>query len=130
MYFKQRIGKIGEDLACKYLGKNNYKIIERNYYCKQGEIDIIAKDEYTKELIFIEVKTRTNLHYGRPAEGIDNKKKKHIYKAGEYYLYKNELEEISVRIDVIEVYIQNNTYKINHIKSAITTKEKHLKHIV
>lgn len=124
MYFKQRIGKIGEDLACKYIENNNYKIIRRNFYCRQGEIDIIAKDEFTKELVFIEVKTRTNLHYGTPAEAVDNKKKKHLYKAGEYYIYKNKLKEFSIRIDVIEIYIKNNSYRINHIKQAITTKVK------
>ena len=42
MYFRKEIGNRGENLACKYLNKNNYKIIERNFYCKQGEIDIIA----------------------------------------------------------------------------------------
>ena len=49
MYFRKEIGNRGENLACKYLNKNNYKIIERNFYCKQGEIDIIALDN-TKKL--------------------------------------------------------------------------------
>jgi putative endonuclease len=122
MCLKQQRGKAGEDLACKYLEKNNYKIIERNFYCRQGEIDIIAEDKNTKEFVFIEVKTRTNLHYGRPAEGVDSKKQKHIYNAGEYYLYKNKLKKFGIRIDVIEIYIKDNSYKVNHIKQAITTK--------
>ena len=52
MYFKQSIGKLGEDIACLYLEKNNYKIIKRNFRCKQGELDIIAFN-LKKELIFI-----------------------------------------------------------------------------
>jgi len=63
MYFKQSIGKLGEDIACLYLEKNNYKIIKRNFRCKQGELDIIAFN-LKKELIFIEVKTRNNINYG------------------------------------------------------------------
>ena len=47
MYFRQEIGRWGENLACKYLEKNNYKIIDRNFLCRQGEIDIIAKDFHT-----------------------------------------------------------------------------------
>ena len=72
MYFKQRIGKIGEDLACKYLRKNNYKIIGRNYYCKQGEIDIIAKDG--TYLVFIEVKYRRDHTCGSPLEAVNAKR--------------------------------------------------------
>src|SRR3990167_5197902 len=52
---KQKIGKIGEDCACQYLEKNGYKVIERNYLKKWGEIDIVARRE--KKLYFVEVKT-------------------------------------------------------------------------
>ena len=90
MYFKQRIGKLGEDLACKYLNENNYIIISRNFTCRQGEIDIVAKDNIKKELVLIEVKTRSNFKYGRPCEAINKEKKKHIYEASKYYIYKNK----------------------------------------
>lgn len=116
MYKKQEIGKLGEKLATKYLEQLGYKIIEKNFLCKQGEIDIIAKEK--NELVFIEVKTRTNLQYGLPAEAVDNTKQKHIEKATNYYLYKNRLDNEYVRIDVIEVYITKERYRINHIKQA------------
>ena len=58
MYLRHEIGKLGEDLAIKYLKEKGYEIIERNFRCKQGEIDIIAKAK--EEYVFIEVKTRTN----------------------------------------------------------------------
>lgn len=122
MYFKQRIGKLGEDLAYQYLQKNNYKIIERNFTCRQGEIDIVAKDNRKKELVLIEVKTRTNFKYGNPCEAVNKQKKKHIYYAGQYYIYKNGIKNISIRLDVIEIYIKNGTYHLNHIKNAFYEK--------
>ena len=62
MYVNQTLGRFGEEKACNYLKKNNYKIIERNFRCRQGEIDIIAKDLSKNELVFIEVKTRLNFN--------------------------------------------------------------------
>ena len=55
MYINQQIGKLGEDLACKYLKENKYTIIERNFNCKKGEVDIIDYDTYRNELVFLEV---------------------------------------------------------------------------
>ena len=78
MYIKKEIGEIGEKLATNYLIQNNYQIIKRNFTCRQGEIDIIAKDKIKKELTFIEVKTRTNFKYGLPSESVTDNKQKHI----------------------------------------------------
>lgn len=111
------IGVLGEKLASKYLQEIGYKIIDRNFICKQGEIDIIAQDK--NEKVFIEVKTRTNLNYGYPIEAVTQVKQKHIEKATQYYLYKNFIKNEYVRIDVIEVYLYKNKYKINHIKQII-----------
>lgn len=118
MYFRQEIGKWGENLACNYLAERNYKILERNFLCRQGEIDIIAKDVTQKTLVFIEVKTRSNLKYGNPAEAVNQEKQKHMKQAIQYYLYKNRIKNTPIRIDVIEVYIVQNC-KINHIKQII-----------
>ena len=74
-----------EENATKYLEKQGYQIIQRNFSCKQGEIDIIAKDK--NEYVFIEVKTRQNTHYGMPCEAVHSRKqKKHIWNATKYYL--------------------------------------------
>lgn len=118
MYFRKEVGKWGENLACQYLEKNNYTIIERNFCCRQGEIDIIAKDDTKEELIFIEVKTRSNFKYGNPADAVDKQKQKHMTKAIEYYIYKNKIKNIPIRIDIVEVYIVQNC-KINHIKQIL-----------
>lgn len=119
MYIKQEIGKLGEDLAAKYLEQQGYKVIERNFECKQGEIDIIAIDIDKNELVFIEVKTRTNIKYGNPAEAVDQNKQKHLTKAVRYYLYSRHLENEFVRIDVIEIYLYNHKYRVNHIKQIM-----------
>lgn len=117
MYNKQEIGKLGEDLATKYLQKIGYTVIDRNFRCKQGEIDIIAKCK--QEIIFIEVKTRTNLNYGEPVEAVTQIKQKHIEKATKYYIYINNLYDSFIRIDIIEVYIKKEKYRINHIKQVM-----------
>lgn len=118
MYFRQEIGRWGENLACKYLEQNNYKIIDRNFLCRQGEIDIVAKDMIQKELVFIEVKTRSNLKYGNPAEAVNSQKQRHLRQAINYYIYKNHKRNLPIRIDVMEVYIIQN-YKVNHIKQIL-----------
>ena len=119
MYYKQETGKLGEDEVERYLIKNNYKIIERNFMCGFGEIDIIAKDLNRKEMVFVEVKTRNNKSYGVPAEAVDFYKKKHIIRSAKYFIHINKLQEEYTRIDVIEVYIsKDRKYKINHIEQA------------
>lgn len=123
MYQRHEIGKVGEDIAVEYLRKKGYIIIERNFNCKQGEIDIIAKDN--NEIVFVEVKTRTNETYGKPKEAVDKTKKKHIYKSAEYYIYQKHVENRPVRIDVIEVYKKEEKYILNHIKQAITEKPQY-----
>lgn len=116
MYRSHVIGKNGEEEVEKYLINKGYEIIEKNFSCKLGEIDIIAKDK--EELVIIEVKTRTSNKYGAPAEAVGKTKQHHILKTSQYYLMKNRLENVYVRLDVIEVYVKNEQYIINHIKQA------------
>lgn len=116
MYFKRKFGILGEDIATCYLKDLNYEIIERNFRCRSGEIDIIAKDE--DELVFVEVKTRSNLICGNPAEAVNSLKMKHIYRVAEYFIYKNNMINNFVRFDVIEVYLKNKLYNIKHLKNV------------
>lgn len=117
MYKRHELGKYGEEISKQYLLKLGYEIIETNFSCKQGEIDIIATDK--NEIVFIEVKTRSNFKYGLPAEAVDINKQKHITKAAKYYVYINKLENEYIRFDIIEVYIKNTVLKINHLKQVI-----------
>ena len=118
MYINQKLGKLGEDIISNYIQKQGYKILERNFECSQGGIDIIAKDK----MVFIEVKTRTDMSYGEAREAITKIKKRHLINSIKYYIYKRNLEKEFIRIDVAEVYIKNQNVRINYIKNAIIDK--------
>lgn len=111
------LGKLGEEIIADYITRLGYKILDRNFECKQGEIDIIALDK--EELVFIEVKTRTGINYGEASEAITKYKKRHLVNSIKYYLYKRNLEDEFIRIDVAEVYVKGKNIKINYIKKAI-----------
>ena len=115
--YNYNLGKLGEKIAEKYLIKNKYTIIEKNFCSKQGEIDIIAEEKDTKEIVFIEVKSRTNSKYGRPKDAVTVKKRKHMYKTARYYLYKNKNNNRFIRFDVIEIIIKGKKDWLNHIKN-------------
>lgn len=120
------LGKSGEEIACEFLLKNKYQIIEKNFRSKLGEIDIIAKDK--NEIVFVEVKTRGQKIFGTPAEAVTKKKKNHIYNVAEYYMWKKNIENVFCRIDVIEIYM-NKSISINHIKNAVLEKPIGAKYI-
>lgn len=105
-------GFIGENKACAFLEKKKYKIIERNYSNKIGEIDIIAFKEGTT--IFIEVKSRSTKEFGLPCEAVDIHKQRKIRLTAQAYLQKNKLLDCPCRFDVIEVLGE----QINHIENC------------
>lgn len=117
MYQRHITGKTGEDIATEYLLKNGYKILERNFYCKTGEIDIIALCK--NYLVFVEVKTRTNNLYGTPSEAVTKKKLESLYRTARYYVYTRNLQKEFIRFDAIEVYLSGEKYEINHILQII-----------
>lgn len=121
---KLEIGKRGEDAAVDFLKRKGYRIIERNYKNKLGEIDIIAKDNNT--LCFIEVKTRTSLDFGYPQEAITAAKQKKINKVALSYLKQYNLLSISARFDIISVISNNqNKFDIEIIKDAFPLEGKY-----
>lgn len=96
----RRMGDIEEIRAVDFLENNGYEIIERNFRCKFGEIDIIAKDE--KYLVFVEVKYRSSMLYGSPAEAISLKKQRRIYKVAQLYILKKGIPmDFPVRFDAV-----------------------------
>lgn len=111
------LGKKGETVAAKFLEKQGYTIITKNFKCSYGEIDIIATDK--NEIIFVEVKTRCSQKYGEAREAVDMTKKKHIKKAAMHYIYKHRLENEFIRFDVMEVYLKKDKFFINHVKNTL-----------
>ena len=121
MYYKKELGYEGENYACTYLFNHGYSILERNFTSYFGEIDIIAFDQNKKEpeLVFVEVKSRSNNNCGTPAESVTKYKQKHLTKCAEFYLYIHHLEDFFCRFDVIEVTkLFKGNYKIHHIKNT------------
>lgn len=110
------LGARGEDIAEKYLKMRSYRIIERNYRCRLGEIDIIALDG--RSLVFVEVKTRRNQNYGRPCEAVNAVKIRHIMRTAARYTDLSHVKYEDLRIDVIEILIQDGKPYIHHIKNV------------
>jgi len=105
------LGRIGETEATEYLESLDYKILERNYKNKIGEIDIIARDGDT--LVFVEVKTRSSNSFGYGREAVDFKKQNKIRMTATVYLKYKRLLDSKVRFDVIEI-----NQKLEHYKNA------------
>ena len=116
----KEVGNYGEDLSKNYLVENGYLIIEENFSCTFGEIDIIALHD--KYLCFIEVKTRYTTKFGFPLESITRAKQRKIIKTDEYFICKNKLFKHFCRFDALEVIFtdKSNFPKINHIKNAFS----------
>lgn len=117
IHIKKDFGNSGEDIAVQYLKSHGHIILKRNFYCKQGEIDIITKDK--NEIVFIEVKSRSSTEYGLPSESVTKQKIQHLYKTARYFLYKNKMLNEFVRFDVVEILIKSGKFNINHIKQII-----------
>ena len=116
---KIELGKRGEDIAADSLKQNGYRIIQRNYKNKLGEIDIIAKDR--KTLCFVEVKTRTNLKFGHPQEAVTLHKQKKLNKVALSYLKQYNLLNFPARFDTVSVVFNNqNKIEIKIIKDAFS----------
>jgi len=113
---KRTLGTRGEEIATAYLKKRNYKVLETNYRCRCGEIDIIARDGSV--LVFVEVKTRRTASYGPPQLSVTPFKQRQISKAALTYLAKNRLMESFARFDVIGVLLRDNPPQVDHIKDA------------
>jgi putative endonuclease len=120
---KSEIGKKGEDVASEYLINNGYSILERNFTCKIGEIDIIAKKG--KSLIFAEVKAKLQQKRENtwlPELNITERKKEKLRKLVQYYLSANSLnaKEFPYQIDVIAVeFFPNGERQLRHHKIAV-----------
>lgn len=97
-------GKYGEEIAEKILTKEGFCIVEKNFYCKYGEIDIIAKKENL--LIFVEVKYRENMNYGYAQESVNKKKQIKLYKSAFFYINKKNLD-CDYRFDIVAVTKNN-----------------------
>lgn len=114
----QATGQQGEQAAADYLLRSGYKILERNFRSRGGEVDIVARDRQGC-IAFVEVKTRRSLAYGLPQQAVTTRKQRQISKGALSWLSRNRLHDCSARFDVIAVLLQNGAEpQLEHIINA------------
>jgi putative endonuclease len=117
---RKEVGAIGEKLAADFLKKRGYKIIQRNFRCREGEIDIIAqKDEC---LVFVEVRTKKNTAFGTPEESVTLSKREKLISLANAYIQAYNKPPQSWRIDVVAVELtpDNRVSRLEHIENAVS----------
>lgn len=109
---KRQTGTVYEEQAAKWLEARGYRILKRNYRCRQGEIDLIAEDG--PYLVFVEVKYRRGGKAGHPAEAVDARKQRRIIRTAMYYCYEQKVPETkSCRFDVVSILPDKTEHIIN-----------------
>lgn len=106
------LGKMGEELVIAYLCTIGYQVISKNFRCKLGEIDLIAREG--NDLVFVEIKTRSGYDYGLPQESVNFAKRQKIKKVALYYLQKNNLLDCNCRFDVVAAIV--NKHKLEQVE--------------
>ena len=124
-------GNIGEKAAARYLKRNKYKILSRNYVAKNKEIDIIAENKDT--VVFVEVKARTENVFvkgePRPASAVTPDKQRSIIRAAKYYIATQKINK-RIRFDVIEVFLDENkkAVRIRHLENTFNLNSANRRH--
>lgn len=115
---RQKLGKIGEQLAVSYLQKHGYRVVEQNFKARYGEIDIICTKD--KTLIFVEVKTRIGEKFGKPEEAVTPRKLNEVIKTAEFYTATHDHLPEALRIDVIAIQLdeRNAVTSFHYIQSV------------
>ena len=119
---KKELGKKGEEVAIRFLKKNGYQVVKRNYICKMGEMDIIAKEKDT--LVFVEVKTRTSTTFGPPQLAVNPKKQSQMSKVALNFLKEKRLEDVKARFDVVAILLGPRGEEIELIRDAFDLRWK------
>jgi putative endonuclease len=113
---KQLLGKEGERIAERYLIKKGYKLVERNYRCPSGELDLIVLDR--RVIVFVEVKTRTGDAFGTPFEAVEFRKQQKMTQAAQYFLAQKGLHQRDARFDVVGISWPGREPSVEHIENA------------
>ena len=113
---RRQLGDAGEDLAAAALKQQGYKILERNYVCPLGELDLVARQG--KTYVFIEVKTRKNERFGAPQEAVNPAKQRKLRLLADYYLKQKRLGEVAMRFDVVGIIMGEEGPRVEIIQDA------------
>ena len=117
-WFTRLIGNRGERAAARYLRQQGMRILARQYTTRYGEIDLIARDSDT--VVFVEVKTRSSMRGGHPAEAVTTAKQLKLTRTAIFWLRKNRLERLSSRFDVVALLWtpEESQPRISHYRNA------------
>ena len=117
---RKDVGARGEKLAADYLKKHGYKIIQKNFRCREGEIDIITQKGEC--LVFVEVRTKRNTAFGTPEESVTLSKREKLISLANAYLQSYDKLPLSWRIDVVAVELgpNNRVSRLEHIENAVS----------
>jgi len=118
---KARLGRLGEAAAAEELGRLGYRILQRNFRCRGGEADIVA--EHGAVLVFVEVKTRTELRHGRPRDAVGWTKQQRLGAAAVVYCGREEIEDREIRFDVVEVVVLKGEVAAVEVLAAAFTPD-------
>jgi len=110
---KRLVGKIGEEMALSYLKEKGYQLLEKNFYCRWGEIDLIFKKE--DKIIFVEVKTRVGDKKGKPYEAVNFYKIKDLKRAINFYLLTKNYFQYKLSLEIVSVVL-NSDLSLKEIK--------------
>ena len=113
---KLLLGQEGERLAERYLQKKGYTLVERNYRCPAGELDLIVLDR--RVVVFVEVKTRTGPGFGSPLEAVEFGKQRKMIQAAQFFLAEKRLQQRDARFDVVGVSWPGREPVVEHIENA------------
>ena len=116
---RRETGILGEKIACDFLGRNGYQIVETNYRCPGGEIDIIAQQQDT--LVFVEVRTKKSSRFGTPEESITPTKMEKLRTVAAHYGQNRSNLPVNWRIDVVAIQMNNRgrVSRIELIENAV-----------
>jgi len=116
---RQETGILGEKLAAGFLQKQGYHILQTNYRCPEGEVDIVAR--YKGCLVFVEVRTKRSSEFGSPEESITPAKMDKLRRVAMHYRQKHDDVPASWRIDVVAIELdrRNRPLRMEHIENAV-----------
>jgi putative endonuclease len=123
MMKRRETGILGENLACEFLGNNGYRIVEKNYRCPGGEVDIVARRQDV--LVFVEVRTKRSQQWGTPEESITPVKMEKLRNVAAYYWQSHHDLPETWRIDVVAIQLDNHgrVSRIELVENAVSDRE-------
>ena len=110
------LGREGERIAERFLKKKGYKLVQRNYRCAGGELDLILLDR--RVIVFVEVKTRTGTEYGTPLDAVEFRKQQKMIHAAQSFLNAKKLGQREARFDVVGISWPGGEPAVEHIENA------------